>query len=73
MTSREIDEAAARLATNARDPNVAQAIRRQLAQLYRQGDVLSGVAPPGTPPPAASTNPASLYKQITDELGTCRC
>ena len=54
LTSREIDEAAARLAANARDPKVAEAIRRRqdagdrLADLYRQRDVLMGNAPPGS-------------------------
>ena len=47
ITSREIDEAAARLAANARDPKVAQAIRRRqdaadnLAELYRERDALA--------------------------------
>ncbi len=54
VTSREIDEAATRLAANARDPRVAEAIRRRqdaddkLAELYRQRDALAANAPPGS-------------------------
>ncbi len=72
VTSREIDEAAARLAANTRDPRVAQAIRRRqdagdkLADLYRQRDALSGKAPPGTAPLGPTTDPAALDKQIAD-------
>jgi CHAT domain-containing protein len=72
LTSREIDEAAARLAENARDPKVAEAIRRRqdagdkLADLYRQRDVLAGNAPPGSLPPGTATNPGSLDKLIAD-------
>jgi CHAT domain-containing protein len=70
VTSREIDEAAARLAAGARDPKVAQAIRRRqdaadnLAQLYRQRDVLAGRPLPGSLPPNAPSNPAALDKDI---------
>jgi CHAT domain-containing protein len=72
ITSREIDEAAARLAANARDPKVAQAIRRrqdaadQLAELYRQRDALAAGALPGSVPPGTSNNPADLDKPIAD-------
>ena len=72
VTSREIDEAAARLAANARDPKVAEAIRRRqdaedkLAELYRQRDPLAGNAPPGTLTPGPTGNPAALDRQITD-------
>jgi CHAT domain-containing protein len=72
LTSREIDEAAARLAANARDPKVAEAIRRRqdagdrLADLYRQRDALMGNAPPGSVPLGTTTNPAALDKQIAD-------
>jgi CHAT domain-containing protein len=54
ITSREIDEAAARLAANTRDPKVAQAIRRRqdaadhLAELYRERDALAAGALPGS-------------------------
>ena len=72
LTSREIGEAAARLAANARDPKVAEAIRRRqdagdrLAELYRQRDVLMGNAPLGSVPLGTTTNPAALDKQIAD-------
>ncbi|HME23576.1 MAG TPA: CHAT domain-containing tetratricopeptide repeat protein [Acetobacteraceae bacterium] len=72
VTSREIDEAAARLAANARDPRIAEAIRRRqdagdkLADLYRQRDLLVGNAPPGSLPLGAPTSLAALDKQITD-------
>ncbi len=72
VTSREIDEAAARLAANARDPKVAEAIRRRqdaedkLAELYRQRDLLAGNAPPGVLTPGPTGNPAALDRQITD-------
>ncbi len=72
ITSREIDEAAARLAANARDPKVAQAIRRRqdaadnLAELYRQRDALGAGALPGTVPPGTASNPAALDKSISD-------
>ncbi len=70
VTSREIDEAAARLAANARDPKVAQAIRRRqdsadsLAELYRERDALAGQPLPGTLPPNAASDPAALDKAI---------
>jgi CHAT domain-containing protein len=70
ITSRQIDEAAARLAANARDPKVAQAIRRRqdaadnLAELYRQRDALTGGALPGSVPPGVASNPAALDKAI---------
>jgi len=69
ITSREIDEAAVRLAANARDPRVAQAIRRRqddadnLAELYRQRDALAHPVP-GTVPPNVASNPAALDKSI---------
>jgi CHAT domain-containing protein len=72
VTSREIDEAAARLAASARDPKVGEAIRRRqdaedkLAQLYRQRDALAGAAQTGTLAPGSTGNPAELDRQITD-------
>jgi len=69
ITSREIDEAAVRLAANARDPRVAQAIRRRqddvdnLGELYRQRDALAHPVP-GTLPPNVASNPAALDKSI---------
>ncbi len=70
LTSREIDEAAARLAANARDPRVAEAIRRRqdttdaLAELYRQRDALAGRASPESMPSDAPIDPAALDKKI---------
>ncbi len=71
LTTRQIAEAAARLAANARDPKVAEAIRRRqdagqsLAELYRQRDDLARGAVPGTvPPPAVPATPAELDKRI---------
>jgi CHAT domain-containing protein/tetratricopeptide (TPR) repeat protein len=71
LTTREIAEAAARLAANARDPKVADAIRRRqdagqaLAELYRQRDDLARGAVPGTvAPPASPVTPAELDKRI---------
>ena len=61
-----------RFAANARDPKVAQAIRRRqdaedkLADLYRQRDALAGNAPPGAMPLGPSANLADVDKQITD-------
>src|SRR5271166_2984470 len=72
VTSREIAEAAARLAASARDPKVAEAIRRRqdagdkLADLYRQRDLLAGNAPPGALTPGPTGNLADVDKQITD-------
>jgi CHAT domain-containing protein len=69
ITSREIDEAAVRLAANARNPKVAQAIRRRqddadnLAELYRQRDALAHPMP-GSVPPNVASNPAALDKSI---------
>ncbi len=69
LTSRQIAEAAARLAANARDPRVAAAIRRRqdagqrLADLYRQRDDLVRGAVPGTVPPPSVT-PAELDSRI---------
>jgi CHAT domain-containing protein len=71
ITSREIGEAAARLAANARDPRVAEAIRRRqdaedkLADLYRQRDALEGNAPPGALPRGPTPNLSDVDKQIT--------
>ena len=68
---RQIAEAAARLAANARDPKVAAAIRRQqdagqaLAELYRERDDLVRGAVPGTvAPPPAPVTAAELDKHI---------
>jgi CHAT domain-containing protein len=75
VTSREIDEAATRLAAGARDPKVAQAIRRRqdaadhLAQLYQQRDALAAGAPSGTLSPNAPRTAAALDKAITDAQG----
>jgi CHAT domain-containing protein len=72
MTSRQIDEAAARLAANTRDPKVAEAIRRRqdaddkLSELYRQRDALAADAPPGSMRPGSLTNLAELDRQIAD-------
>ncbi|HEY1934837.1 MAG TPA: CHAT domain-containing tetratricopeptide repeat protein [Acetobacteraceae bacterium] len=72
VTSREIDEAATRLAASARDPKVAQAIRRRqdasdhLALLYQQRDALAGGAPPGSLSPRAPQTAAALDKAIAD-------
>ena len=71
-TSREIDEAAARLAANTKNPKIAEAIRRRqdaadhLAELYRQRDALAAGALPGSVPPDTPRNPAALDKPITD-------
>jgi CHAT domain-containing protein len=70
VTSREIDEAAARLAANERNPKVAQAIRRRqdaaenLAELYRQRDALAGRPLPGSVPSGHSSDPGALDKDI---------
>ena len=76
ITSREIGEAAARLAANTRNPRVAAAIRRRqdaadnLAALYRQRDELAHRGTPGAAPPVVPTategptNPADLDKAI---------
>jgi CHAT domain-containing protein len=72
ITSREIGEAAVRLAANARDPKVAEAIRRRqdaedkLADLYRQRDALAGNAPPDAMPLGPLANLADVDGQITD-------
>ena len=69
VTSRQIAEAAARLAVNAQEPKVAAAIRRQqdaqqaLADLYRQRDALVRGAVPGTVPPSTFT-PEELDQRI---------
>ena len=69
LTARQIAEAAARLAENARDPRVAAAIRRRqeatqsLERLYRERDALQHGAEAGTLPPPA-VNPAELDKGI---------
>jgi len=70
-TSRQIEEAAARLAAGTHDPKVAEAIRRRqdagqaLAELYRQRDALAHPAPPGTVQPSApALSPAELDKRI---------
>jgi CHAT domain-containing protein len=71
ITSREIGEAAARLAANARDPKVAAAIRRRqdaadkLTGLNRQRDDLAHRNSPDAAPPAANAiPPADLDKAI---------
>lgn len=75
ITSREIDEAAARLAASARDPKMAEAIRRRqdaadnLADLYRQRDALTAGALPGSVPPDVANNPAALDKDIAKAQG----
>ncbi|HLB98193.1 MAG TPA: CHAT domain-containing tetratricopeptide repeat protein, partial [Acetobacteraceae bacterium] len=75
-TSRQIEEAAARLAAGTRDPKVAEAIRRRqdagqtLADLYRQRDALAHPAPPGTVQPSApALSPAELDKRIAAAQG----
>jgi CHAT domain-containing protein/tetratricopeptide (TPR) repeat protein len=70
ITSRQIGQAAARLAAGTHDPKVAEAIRRQqdsaqaLADLYRQRDA-QAQAGGGAPPGAAGTlTPAELDARI---------
>jgi len=79
LTTRQIAEAAARLAANASNPKVAAAIRRRqnagqtLADLERQRDDLVRGALPGTvPPPAKPLTQAELDRRIAEaevELG----
>ncbi len=75
VTSREINEAATRLAANARDPTVAQAIRRRqdaadhLALLYRQRDAVAAGAPWATLAPNAPRDPAAIDKAIVGAQG----
>src|SRR5262249_46904188 len=70
LTSREIDEAATRLAARAHDPRVAEALRRRqdaddkLADLYRQRDALAANAPPGSVRPGAAISALDLDSQI---------
>ena len=76
ITSRQIGEAAARLAAGAHDPKVAEAIRRRqdvaqyLAELYLRRDALAHPAPPGTLPPSTEElSPAELDKRIAAAQG----
>ncbi|HTW68874.1 MAG TPA: CHAT domain-containing tetratricopeptide repeat protein [Acetobacteraceae bacterium] len=76
LTTREISQAAARLAADVRDPKVAAAIRRQqdasqtLATLYQQRDALAHGAAPGTvPPPAVPLTPVELDQRIAAAEG----
>ncbi len=71
ITSRQIDEAAARLAAGTHEPKVAEAIRRRqdaaqaLAELYRKRDALAHPATPDTlQPSSANLSPAELDKRI---------
>ncbi len=71
VTSRQIAEAAARLAAGSRDPRVAAAIRRRqdaqqtLSDLYQQRDALAQRAATGAAPTAVgAANPAQLDKDI---------
>jgi CHAT domain-containing protein len=71
ITSRQIGEAAARLAAGTHDPKVAEAIRRRqdaaqgLAELYRRRDALAHPAAPGTlQPSAGDLSAAELDKRI---------
>jgi CHAT domain-containing protein len=71
ITSRQIGEAAARLAAGTHDPKVAEAIRRRqdaaqkLAGLYRRRDALAHPPPPGTVQQSAGElSPADLDKSI---------
>lgn len=75
VTSREIDEAATRLAASARDPKVAQAIRRwqdaadHLALLYRQRDAVAAGVPTATLAPNVPRDPSAIDKAIADAQG----
>jgi CHAT domain-containing protein/tetratricopeptide (TPR) repeat protein len=76
ITSREIGEAAARLAAGTHDPKVAEAIRRsqdaaqKLADLYRLRDALANPPPPGTlPPSAGQLSPAEVDKRVAAAQG----
>ena len=76
VTSRQIGEAAARLAAGTHDPKVAEAIRRRqdaaqkLAELYRRRDALAHPAPPGVLPPSTEElSPAELDKRIAAAQG----
>ena len=73
-TARQIAEAAARLAVNARDPKIAQAIRRRqdaeqhLSELYRERDNLAHASIPGTVAQSSvQVAPAELDKRIAEE------
>ena len=69
ITSQQIAQASARLLEGARDPKVAEAIRRQqdatqtLSDLYRQR---SDLAASSREQPGARADPAELAKQIAD-------
>ncbi|HEX5326151.1 MAG TPA: CHAT domain-containing tetratricopeptide repeat protein [Acetobacteraceae bacterium] len=73
ITSQQIAQATARLQENARDPKVAEAIRKrqdsnaELQALYRQRDALAVVQTPGggAAPPAANAESTELDKRIT--------
>ncbi|MGH7117576.1 MAG: CHAT domain-containing protein, partial [Acetobacteraceae bacterium] len=73
ITSRQIAEASARLAVNAKDPKVASAIRERqdaanaLSSLYRERDILAAQQknPGALNQPALTISPAALEKQIS--------
>jgi CHAT domain-containing protein len=76
VTSREIDEAAARLAAGARDPKVGQAIRRRqdaadnLADLYRQRDAIAaGNGSSGGNSAALDSDIVKAQTELTDADG----
>ena len=72
ITSRQIAEAAARLAVNAKDPKVAGAIREKqdaanaLSDLYRERDILAAQRqnPNALNQPTLTMSPAELEKEI---------
>ena len=72
ITSQQIARATARLAENARDPRVGEAIRRResvsntLAELYRQRDVLEQARRSGVQPNEEAA--AALDKKITENM-----
>ena len=71
ITAEQIAEASARLRANARDPNVATAIRAwqdasdRLSVLYGQRDAIAAARSQGRPPPNGLTQ-ADIDKQIAD-------
>ena len=78
LTTRQIAEAAARLAANARDPKVAEAIRRRqdagqaLAELYRQRDDLARGAVPGNGAAAAGASPADRPADLDKRIAAAQ-